>query len=151
MEKRTYELLVVLDPTLLEDQQVALHGRIADTITKYGGTVSTRDDWGKKRLAYEIGKRREGIYSLYLFEGAPKDEELLNEVNRLARIEEGIMRFIVVRSEVGKSKGDPALWERAMAASSMNSGRGPRHGGGRNVQLTPADEAEFIRAEPEER
>ena len=57
-----YELALVLNPTLDEEARTEAFNKVQDLITRFGGTIEKVDDWGKKRLAYEIKKVNEGFY-----------------------------------------------------------------------------------------
>ncbi|MDX2174883.1 MAG: 30S ribosomal protein S6 [Candidatus Sumerlaeia bacterium] len=141
MPQCAYECVVVVDPTKTEQDITTLHDRIADTITTNGGQVTTRDVWGRRRLAYEINRRREGHYTVFHFDG-PSSGQLLPELKRLLRLDESILRFLVVRAVVGKSKGDPALAERIQAQMSA-----PRYGGNRRPSGPPRGEDAAAAAE----
>lgn len=151
MATRHYELLVMVDPLKTEEQIKETLGKIEETITKYGGTFERREDWGRRRLAYEISKRRDGYYSMVYFEG-PTTSELLEEVNRMLRLEESVMRFLISRAVVGKSLGDPVLFEKyraAMSARAESHGGRPRrdHRGG---DMAPVSDAPAERIEEPE-
>jgi len=120
----TYELFVVLDPSVGEEKTKAIRSRIEGLIGEHGGALGKCDDWGKRRLTFEIAKKREGQYVLFVFDAAT-DTQLLPELKRLCHIEESLLRHILVRAEVGKSAGDPALAEKALAAMA-SAPRGPR-------------------------
>lgn len=124
MASNSYETVVVLDVALGEEKVKEVGARIEALIAEHGGQLQKRDDWGKKRMTYEIRKKRDGYYILFVYDGDTKSP-LLSELKRLCHIEEAILRELTVRAEVGKSAGDPAQAERALSA--MNSG--PRPGG----------------------
>lgn len=125
MSTHTYELIVVLDPTVGDDKVKSTCSRIEAVIAEHGGALQKRDDWGKRRLAYEIRKKREGFYVLFIFD-APTNTELLAEVKRLCHIDESMLRHLLVRAVVGKSAGDPALAEKALTAMAAGQRGGPR-------------------------
>jgi len=105
---RKYELMVILDPTRTEEQQKETLDKIDETITKYGGTPDRRDVWGKRRLAYQINRRRDGYYAVVYFDTVSTNE-VLAEVERFCKYSEEVMRHIVTLAVVGKSAGNPAL------------------------------------------
>lgn len=91
-----YELAVILKPNLEEETHKAEVEKVHALITRFGGTVEKVDDWGKRRLAYEIDKCTEGFYSFITFladSGAPSEIE-----NRM-RIMENVLRYLVIRQE----------------------------------------------------
>ncbi len=92
---RKYETLFVLKPHLEEDARKALIDRFTGIINS-AGEVTNVDEWGNKRLAYEIEKLREGYYVLVDFMGNP---DSITELERNFRINDDVMRFIVVNRE----------------------------------------------------
>ena len=95
-----YEILLMLDPELSEEQQGTLIARTRDLIEKGGGTVDRHDAWGRRKLAYEINKKGEGTYHLLLFScGA----ETLDEVSRVLKIDDTVMRHMATRRTAGGS------------------------------------------------
>jgi small subunit ribosomal protein S6 len=102
----TYEALVVLETNRPDAQITESIEKIEALIARNGGTVKSRDAWGKRKLAYQINRRREGYYVLVLFD-APPTGPALAELNRHLRISEDVLRFMVTRAVVGKSRGVP--------------------------------------------
>lgn len=101
-----YELVVVLEVNRPEEQITASIEKIEEVITKHGATVESREIWGKRRLAYPINRRRDGHYTLLLFESEPEGP-MLAELNRHLRISEDVLRFLITKAVVGKSRGNP--------------------------------------------
>jgi len=91
-----YELTLIFNPNLEEEALKAESQQIHDIITRFGGTIDKVDDWGKRRLAYEIEKINEGIYNFVTFTSEP---EAPAEIESRIRIRENIMRFLIVRRE----------------------------------------------------
>jgi len=89
-----YESLFVLAPTLNEDELKASIDKFKGVIENGGGVVDNVDEWGKRRLAYEINKINEGYYVLFNFTANP---ELPKELDRILRISDSIIRHIVVK------------------------------------------------------
>jgi small subunit ribosomal protein S6 len=90
---RSYELMLVVRP---EDETVnqALVEKVQSLITDNGGTVDKLDPWGKRRLAYEIDRNKEGYYTVVNFQGEPK---VAHELDRVLKITDSVVRFIIVR------------------------------------------------------
>ena len=65
-----YELAVVVNAKIEDDARTAADEKVKEYITRYGGVITDVDEWGKKRLAYEIQKMREGFYYFIHFEAA---------------------------------------------------------------------------------
>jgi small subunit ribosomal protein S6 len=93
-----YEILLLLDPELSEEQQGAVVARTRDLIVKSGGTIDRHDAWGRRKLAYEIDKKGEGNYHLLLFSCAA---ETLDEVSRVLKIDDAVLRHMATRRPAG--------------------------------------------------
>ena len=91
-----YELAVVLNVKLEDEERAAAIEKITNYITRFGGTVTNIDEWGKKRLAYEIQKMKEGFYYFIQFES---DAACPAEVERHVRIMDNVLRYLVVRKD----------------------------------------------------
>ena len=91
-----YELAVVLSAKLEDEERAAALEKVQGYITRFGGTVTNVDDWGKKRLAYEIQKMREGFYYFIQFES---DAACPGEVESRIRIMEDVIRFLCIRKD----------------------------------------------------
>ncbi len=91
-----YELALVVNAKIEDDVRTATVEKAKEYITRFGGTVTEVDDWGKKRLAYEIQKMREGFYYFIRFE-APADAPA--QLEQRVRIMDNILRFLCVRTD----------------------------------------------------
>lgn len=91
-----YELAVIVNRTLEEEERVATIEKVKEYITRFGGTVTNVDDWGKKRLAYEIQKSKEAYYYFIQFES---DANCPNEVEANVRLMENVVRYLCVKKE----------------------------------------------------
>lgn len=91
-----YELAVVVSAKIEDDQRAATIEKVKEYVARYGGTVTEVEEWGKKRLAYEIQKMREGFYYFVRFES---DAECPAEVEKHVRIMENVIRYLCVRQE----------------------------------------------------
>jgi len=100
--------MVILDPVRSEEQNLETLDQIDEVVKKWGGTPDSRDVWGKRRLAYQIERRKEGWYAVMLFDGE-SNGELLAELDRYLKFNEDIIRHLVTEAVVGKSKGDLSL------------------------------------------
>ena len=89
-----YELVVVLSSNLEDDERSAAMAKVSEYITRFGGTVTKVDEWGKKTLAYEIQKMTEAFYNVVSFE-AP--EEAPAQIEAKVRIMEQVIRFLIVK------------------------------------------------------
>ncbi len=91
-----YELAVVVNAKLEDEERAALLDRVKEMITRFGGTVSDVDDWGKRHLAYEIQKMHEGFYYFVHFEA---DSNVPAEIESRMRIMDGVIRYLCVRQD----------------------------------------------------
>ncbi|MCC6546354.1 30S ribosomal protein S6 [Candidatus Sumerlaeota bacterium] len=151
MATRKYELMLILDPVRTDEQQEETLLKIEEVVTKYGGTTDRHEAWGKRRLAYPIGKRRDGFYALVYFD-TDSTTEVLHEVERYCRYNEDIVRFIVTLAIVGKSTGDPS---RALQEDRYQRPSGPPRGRRRDDYVqqqaaAPVEQAEATPAAPAE-
>ena len=89
-----YELAVVVNAKIEDDARAAVIEKVVGYITRFGGQVSDVDEWGKKRLAYEVQKMREGFYYFIHFEA---ETTAPAEIEARLRIMENVMRFLCVR------------------------------------------------------
>ena len=99
-----YEILLMLDPELPENRQEEIVKRARELVKKADGKWVGHDVWGRRRLAYEIGHKGEGTYHLLNFDAEP---ETLEELSRILRITDGVMRHLAVRRIEGGSPGPP--------------------------------------------
>ena len=93
---RPYEVMVILDPETDERSVQPTLEQYLTVITKGGGTVENLDIWGRRRLAYEIQKKSEGIYAVITMQANPVD---VKELDRQFSINESIMRTKVIRTD----------------------------------------------------
>ena len=91
-----YELALVLNAKLEDDARTAELEKVKELIARFGGTITNVDEWGKKRLAYEIQKMREGFYYFIQFEA---DATCPAELEARLRIEEAVIRYLCVKQE----------------------------------------------------
>jgi len=93
---RPYEVMVIFDPDTDERQVQPTLDQHLTVITKAGGTVNSQDVWGRRRLAYEIRKKSEGIYVVLTLSAQPDD---VKELDRQFTLNESIMRTKVIRTD----------------------------------------------------
>ena len=99
-----YEVLLMLDPELPEERQEELVVRARELVERGGGTWVRHDIWGRRRLAYEIRHKGEGVYHLLQFDADP---ETLAELSRILRITDGVMRHMATRRLEGSQTSAP--------------------------------------------
>ena len=93
---KAYELLFFVAPSIDEDSRAAVMKRIETTIADGKGTVDNVDEWGKRKLAYEIDKLTEGDYTLINFHADPAS---IAELDRVLRITDAVIRHMIVRRD----------------------------------------------------
>jgi small subunit ribosomal protein S6 len=96
-----YEILLLLDPDLDESKQNEVVTRTRELVERSGGSWDLHDVWGRRKLAYEIAHKGDGIYHLLHF---TCDAETLDEISRVLRIDDGVMRHLATR----RIEGSPA-------------------------------------------
>ena len=90
---RAYECVYIIDPALEEQAIKEKETKLREIVTSRKGAVHKVDNWGKRRLAYPINKCQEGTYTVVKFSG---DNEILAELNRVFRFDDGILRHMIV-------------------------------------------------------
>ena len=93
---KTYEMIYVLDASLADEAKEALGKKFEDIVTSKGGSVVSVDKWGVKKLAYPINYKNDGDYTVMTFEA---DGAAVKELERIYRITDEVMKFIVVRKD----------------------------------------------------
>jgi len=93
---RNYETIFILHPSLDDEAIKANIEKFKGVIENGGGVIENVDEWGKRKLAYPIEKINDGYYTLVNFKSSP---ELPKELERVFRITDGVIRFMVVNPE----------------------------------------------------
>jgi small subunit ribosomal protein S6 len=91
---RKYELVYVISPDVSDDQVTELHGQIDAIVQRMGGQIEKTDNWGRRRLAYEIGRHKEGVYVLEVINATG---DLIKELDRRLKVNDEVIRHVVVR------------------------------------------------------
>ena len=112
LSERVYEILFIADPNLGEPEVEALGAQVQGFVEKEGGTIQKREMWGKKRLAYDVGRHREGYYVLIAASGPGS---LVKEVERRLKVTDGIFRFLTVRVDEELRKAERRKAKRTLA------------------------------------
>jgi small subunit ribosomal protein S6 len=121
MSARTYELIYVLKPDAPEQEVNSLHAQVVDVVDRMGGKIEKTDQWGRRKLAYEIGHHKEGFYVLELISGTG---ELMKELDRRLRVTEGLLRHLIVRVDESTIKADRARTKRTEESRRRRVARG---------------------------
>ena len=91
-----YELAVVVSAKIEDDERAQVIEKVKALVERFGGQISDVDEWGKKQLAYEIQKMKEGYYYFIQFEG---ETTVPAELEERLRIEETVLRFLCVKQD----------------------------------------------------
>jgi small subunit ribosomal protein S6 len=97
---RRYELVYVVSPEATDEQVADLHTQVDATVKRMGGRIEKTDNWGRRKLAYEIGRHKEGTYVLEVIEGGG---ELMKEIDRRLKVIDLVIRHLVVRVDEEQS------------------------------------------------
>jgi small subunit ribosomal protein S6 len=92
--KRTYELVYVVSPDATDDQVADLNTQVEAIVQRMGGQIEKTDNWGRRKLAYEIGRHKEGTYVLEVIKGTG---DLMKEIDRRLRVTDLVIRHLTVR------------------------------------------------------
>ena len=112
---RKYELVYVVSPEASDDQVTDLHNQVEAIVQRIGGSIEKTENWGRRRLAYEIGRHKEGTYVLEVLHGTG---ELMKEIDRRLKVTDLIIRHLVVRVDEAQ-----AVIERTKARRTATSQR----------------------------
>ena len=93
---RKYELAVVLSVAIDDEARSAALDRVKDYVEKAGGNITNVDDWGKKKLAYEIQKMSEAYYYFIQFEA---ETDAPGEIESNVRLMESVIRFLCIKKD----------------------------------------------------
>lgn len=102
---RPYEILVIIDPRPTDEEAAALLTQLGDNLKSLGAEVSRIDNWGKRRLAYDIRKQREGTYAVLEVSAEPA---MVKEFERQLRLNENVLRFLSTQVPVRRKKARSA-------------------------------------------
>ena len=100
----TYEILLMLDPEQAEVRQDDIVARARDLVEKNGGAWHSHDAWGRRRLAYPIAHKEEGIYHLVVFDA---EAATLDEMSRVLKIDDAVLRHLATRHIAGSRTSAP--------------------------------------------
>ena len=91
---RQYELVYIVTPESTDEQIAELHTQIEQIVQRFGGTFDKTENWGRRKLAYEIGHHREGTYVVETITGSG---EMVKEIDRRLRVIDQVIRHLTVR------------------------------------------------------
>jgi len=144
----TYEILLLLDPEQAEARQDDILARTRELVEKNGGAWHSHDAWGRRRLAYPIAHKEEGVYHLVVFDA---DAETLEEISRVLKIEDAVLRHLATRHIAGSrtsaprddAASVPAPSEAPVSVTAVSEENEPEYAGAEEEeQDQPAEEEE---------
>jgi small subunit ribosomal protein S6 len=100
----TYEVLLLLDPEQAEARQDDILARARDLVETSGGAWHSHDAWGRRRLAYPIAHKEEGVYHLVVFDA---EAATLDEISRVLKIDDAVLRHLATRHIAGSRTSAP--------------------------------------------
>jgi len=118
---RKYELVYVVSPDASDDQVTGLHTQVEETIARMGGQLEKTENWGRRKLAYEIGRHKEGTYVLEVINGSG---ELMKELDRRLKVLDYVIRHLVVRVDEHESVVDRTRTRRSETSRRRRVARG---------------------------
>lgn len=121
MSLRTYELIYILKPDATEQEVADQHTAIEAIVTRIGGTIEKTDTWGRRKMAYEIGKYKEGFYVLEVILGTG---DLMKEIDRRLKVTEAVVRHMIVRVDESQLKAERARTKRTEESRRRRVARG---------------------------
>lgn len=119
---RQYELVYIVSPDASEQEVTDLHGQVEAIVTRFSGELVKSENWGRRKMAYEIGPHKEGVYVLEVINGGG---ELMKELERRLRVSEKVLRYLVVRVDE-----ELRAAERARSRRKVRTGPPSGEGGG---------------------
>jgi small subunit ribosomal protein S6 len=144
MAQRQYELVYILPPETTDEQVTELHQQIEGVVSRMNGQIEKTENWGRKRLAYEIAHQKEGVYVLDVING---DGELMKELDRRLRVMDQVIRHMIVRVDEEKKVVDRTRTKRQSSSERRRVKRGlpPQRqpGEGRQAETEDSDDDRF--------
>lgn len=111
---RPYEILIIIDSRPSDEEAAALLTQFGEQVKTLGAEVSKVENWGKRRLAYDIRKQREGTYAVLEVSAEPST---IKEFERQLRLNENVLRFLSTQVQIRKKKARPGKTEEPPAAA----------------------------------
>ena len=144
MSDRQYELVYILPPETTEQQAGELHEQIAGIVSRMNGTIEKSENWGRRKLAYEIGHFKEGVYVLEVINGSG---ELMKEVDRRLKVIDEVVRHLIVRVDEEKKVVERTRTKRQSESERRRVKRGlpPQRqpGEGRSLEADDLDDDRY--------
>jgi len=120
-QTRQYELVYIVSPDASEQTVAELHAQIEQIVQRFNGVLDKTENWGRRKLAYEIGHAREGTYVIETISGAG---EMMKEIDRRLRVTDTIIRHLTVRVDDDLKVADRLRAERKATQARRRTARG---------------------------
>jgi small subunit ribosomal protein S6 len=146
MADRQYELVYILPADTTEQQVAEIHVQVEGIVSRLHGRIEKNENWGRRRLAYEIAHQKEGVYVLEVINGSG---EVMKEVDRRLRVMDQVIRHMIVRVDEEKKVVDRTRTKRQSQSERRRVKRGlpPQRQPGEGRQAGDVDDAEDDRFE----
>jgi small subunit ribosomal protein S6 len=135
-DKRTYEVVFIIDPTVGDDEVMRLSEAVQKIITGQGGTITKTEIMGKRQLAYEINHKKDGTYVLLEVEGSGAE---IAELERRMRVNDQILRYMTIRVDEDRRRADKLRDRRARKAARRTGAKNKASGAGAGANAAAAD------------
>ncbi len=136
---RQYELVYIVAPTATDQEVADVHAQVEGIVGRFGGTVTRWENWGRRKLAYEIQHHKEGVYVLELVKGPG---EMVRELDRRLRVTDQVIRHLIVRVDQDLKVAERQRARRAAARQARQVPRQAAVGAGELAESTAADLAD---------
>ena len=144
MADRQYELVYILPPDTTEQQVTELHDQLEAVVSRMSGQIEKTENWGRRKLAYEIGHNKEGVYVLEVINGSG---ELMKELDRRLKVMDLVIRHMIVRVDQEKKVVERTQTKRRTESERRRVKRGlppqRQRGEGRAIELDETDDDRF--------
>jgi small subunit ribosomal protein S6 len=143
MADRQYELVYILPPDSTEQQVAELHEQVEQIVARLHGKIEKNENWGRRRMAYEIGHNKEGVYVLDVVNGSG---ELMKELDRRLKVMDQVIRHMIVRVDEEKKVIDRTRTKRQSESERRRVKRGlppqrqPGEGRGASMDMEDDDD-----------
>ena len=115
MANRQYEVVYILAPSAGEQEAADVQTQVEGAVQKFGGAIEKTENWGRRKLAYEIGRHKEGTYIMHVVQGSG---DMIKEVERRLRVFDYVIRYLCVRVDE-----DIRIAERSQAERKADTAR----------------------------
>jgi len=120
-DTRQYEFVYIIAPTASDQEIADVQAQVESTVQRYGATIEKTENWGRRRLAYEIGGHKEGVYVLHVINGPG---EMVREIERRLRVFDTVIRYLAVRVDEDVRRAERAQAERKADVARRRAARG---------------------------